>query len=53
MLLGLYPLQQIIIHHFLDPLMDRKNLLIGAQVVKTLFVLQILDSVQPLLHQHC
>ena len=49
----LCPLQQIIAHHFCDPLMDDKNLIIEAQVVKALFALQILDSVQALLHQHC
>ena len=38
---------------FFDPLMDDKNLIIVAQVVKTLFVLQILDSIQALLHRHC
>ena len=39
MLPGLCPLQQIIIHHFLYPLMDDKNPIIEAQVVKALFVL--------------
>ena len=34
-------------------LMDGKNLITEAQVVKALFALQILDSIQPLLHQHC
>ena len=36
------PLQQIIVYHFFDPLMDDKSLIIEAQVVKALFVLQIL-----------
>ena len=31
---------------------DDKNLVIQAQVAKALFVLQILDSIQALLHQH-
>ena len=53
MLQCLYPLQQIIVHHFFGPLMDDKNLIIGAHVAKALFVLQILDSTQALLHQHC
>ena len=34
-------------------LMDDKNPKIQAQVVRTLFVLQIRDSIQALLHQHC
>ena len=38
---------------FFNPLMDDKNLIIEAQVAKGLFVLQILDSVQALLHQRC
>ena len=38
---------------FLGSLMDDKNLIIEAQVVKPLFVLQIPDSIEPLLHQHC
>ena len=42
-----------IVHHFGGPLMDDKNLTIQAQVVKALFALQILDSVQASLHQHC
>ena len=50
---GLYPLQQIIIDHYFDPQMDDKNLIIEAQVVKALFVLQIIESIQALLHQHC
>ena len=45
MLQCLYPLQQIIFHHFFGPLMDDKNLLIEPQLVKALFVLQILDNV--------
>ena len=49
----LNPLQQIIVHHFWGSLMDDKNLIIEAQGVKVLFVLQIHDSIQPLLHQHC
>ena len=53
MLPGMYPLQQIIIHHFFDPLMDNKNLINKVQVVKALFVLKILDSIQALLHHHC
>ena len=53
MLQCLRPLQQMIGHHFFGPLMDDKNLIIGAQVVKALFALQILDSTQALLHQHC
>ena len=53
MLPDLYRLQQIIIHHFFDPLMDGKYVIIGAQLVNALFVLQILDSIQALFHQHC
>ena len=53
MLPSLYPLQQIIVHHFFDPLMDCKNLIIKAQVAKALFVLQMLDIIQALLHQYC
>ena len=49
----LYPLQQIIAHHFFVSLMDDKNLIIQAQVVKALIFLQIFDSIQVLLHQHC
>ena len=52
MLKCLYPLQQAIVHHFFGPLMDDKNLIIRAQVAEALFVLQILDSIQALLHQH-
>ena len=37
---------------FFYPLMDDKNLIIEAKVVKVLFALQILDSIQALLHQH-
>ena len=36
-----------------DSLMDDKNLIIRAEVVKALFVLQMLNSIQTLLHQHC
>ena len=35
---------------FFDPLIDYKNLIIEAQVVKALFVLQILDSTHALLY---
>ena len=45
MLQCLYPLQQIIFHHVFGPLMDDKNLVIESQLVKALFVLQILDNV--------
>ena len=38
---------------FLEPLMNGKNLITEAQAVKALFVLQILDSIQALLHQDC
>ena len=34
-------------------MMDDKNLIIQAHVVRALFALQILDSIQALLHQHC
>ena len=53
MLQYLCPLQQIIVCHFFEPLMDDKNLIIEAQVVKALLVLQMLDSIQAFLHQHC
>ena len=53
MLPGLDPLQQIIVHQFFYPLMDDKNLIIKAQMVKALLLLQILDSIQALLRQHC
>ena len=53
MLQSLYPLQQIVVLHFFDSLMDDKNLIIQAQMVKALFILQILDSIQALLYQHC
>ena len=53
MLPGLYPLQQIIVHHFFGHMMDGKNLITRAQAVKALFVLEILNSIQVLLHQHC
>ena len=53
MLQSWYPLQQIIVRHFFGPLMDDESLISEAQVVKALFVLQILDSIQALLHQHC
>ena len=52
MLQCLCPLQQIIVHRFFDCLMDDKNLIIQAEVGKALFVLQILNSIQALLHQH-
>ena len=45
MLQCLCPLQQIIVRHFFEPLMDDKNLIIEAQMVKALFVLQILDGI--------
>ena len=38
---------------FLVPLMDGKNQITKVQVIKALFVLQILDSIQALPHQHC
>ena len=38
---------------FLVPLMDGKNQITEVQVVKALFVLQILDIIQALPHQHC
>ena len=38
---------------FFEPLMDDKNLITQAQGAKVLFVLQILDSTQALLYQHC
>ena len=38
---------------FFEPLMDDKNLIIWAHVAKALFLLQILDGTQALLHQHC
>ena len=50
---GLHPLQQIIIHHFFDPQMDDKNLIIKAHMVKALFVLQILDSIQTNIFDVC
>ena len=53
MLQCLYPLRQIIVHHLFGPLMDDKNLTTEDQVVKALFVLQILESIQALLLQHC
>ena len=53
MLKCLYPLRQIIVHHLFGPLMDDKNLTTEAQVVKALFVLQIFESIQTLLLQHC
>ena len=49
MLQCLYQLQKIIVHRFFGPLMDDKNLIIEAKLVKALFVLQILDSIQVLL----
>ena len=55
MLQCLYPLQQMIARHFFVSLMDDNNLTIQAHVVNALFIffLQIRDSVQALLHQHC
>ena len=38
---------------FFGPLMDHKNLIPEAQVLKALFVLQILNSIQALLHHLC
>ena len=52
MLKCLYPPQQIIVRHFVS-LMDDRNLIIQAQVVRALFVLQILNSIQALLYQDC
>ena len=49
----LCPLQQRRVDHFFDPLMYDKNLITVTLAVKALFALQILDSIQPLLHQHC
>ena len=49
----MYPLQQIITHHFFVSLMDDRNLITQDQVARALFVLQILDSTQALLHQQC
>ena len=49
----LYPLQHTIVRHFFGSLMDDKNLIIEAQGVKALFVLKILNSIQPFFHQHC
>ena len=46
------PLQKIIVQHFFETLKDDKNLIIQAQLVRALFVLQILDSIEALLHQH-
>ena len=37
---------------FFGRLMDDKNLISETQVVKDLFVLEILNIIQPLLHQH-
>ena len=50
MLQCLYPLQQTIIHHFFDSLMDGKNQIIQAQVARALFSLQIRDTIQALSH---
>ena len=47
------PTVKIIVHHILVPLMDGKNLIIEAQVVKALIFLQIRDSTQALHRQHC
>ena len=53
MLPGLCSLEQIIAHHFcLSGLVESKNLTNGAQMVRVLFVLQILYSTQVLIHQH-
>ena len=38
---------------FFGSLIDGKSLTIVAQGAKVLFVLQILNSIQALLHQHC
>ena len=53
MLPDLYPLQQIIIHHFSVLLMDGKNLITEVQELWFLSVFQILDNAQVLLHQNC
>ena len=37
---------------FFVAMKDDKNLIIQAQVAKVSFVLQMLDSIQALLHQH-
>ena len=47
------PTATIIILHFFGPMIDDKNLIIEAQVVKALFVLQIRDSIQTSPHQRC
>ena len=63
MLQCLYQLQQIIVHHFFDSLLNDKNLITQAEMVKALFIififfffffffLQIRNSTQVLLHQH-
>ena len=49
MLPGLYLLQQVIVYKFFWA-SDDKNVIIGAQMVKVLFILQILDSTKALLH---
>ena len=36
-----------------DRLMDGKNMVTEVQEVRLVFVLQILDCTQPMLHQHC
>ena len=38
---------------FFGPPKDDKNLIIEAQVVKVLFVLEILDSIKASSHQRC
>ena len=53
MLQCLCQLQQTIVHHLFGHLMDDKNLIIEAQAAGVLFILQILNSTQELLHQHC
>ena len=47
MLPDLYPRHPTIVDQFFE-----KNLITEAQVERILFVLQILDSTQALLHQH-
>ena len=44
-------LQQIIVHHFFDFLMDGKNQILQAQVARAVVFLQIGDSIQALLYQ--
>ena len=52
MLPDLYPPYPTIVDQFFEILMDGKNLITEAQVERILFVSQILDSTQALLHQH-